>query len=212
MMGNKLNSMGDSGYCAPAGNAQTELTVNKSRFIGLLFPVETVDEAKQQVQRARKAFPGASHYVYAFRVGFGSSVIEGMSDDGEPAGTAGPPVLAVVRGSKVGDMLVVIIRYFGGIKLGIGGLVKAYTETAQQVVAEIKTIEKRDYSLLRLHLPYSLYQLLTLALPSFEAEIADQQFTHDVSLQIRLPASQVARFVHHCREISNGRVIPAPIQ
>jgi putative IMPACT (imprinted ancient) family translation regulator len=75
--------------------------------------------------------PNASHHVYAFRVGHGNSIIEGMSDDGEPTGTAGPPVLAVLRGTQIGDIIVIVTRYFGGTKLGTGGLVRAYPEAAQ---------------------------------------------------------------------------------
>lgn len=203
--------MSDKGYRVPAESAQVEHVISKSRFIGLLHPADSVDTVKQHLQATRVAFPSTSHYVYAFRVGFGSSVIEGMSDDGEPSGTAGPPVLAVIRGSNIGDMLVVVVRYFGGIKLGTGGLVKAYTETAQQVIAQAETVVKREYAVLQLHLPYSLYQPLTQAFPAYEAETVDQQFAEDVLLQVRLPASQMTAFVHYCRELSNGRVVPAPV-
>ena len=91
----------------------------------------TVKEAKAFLAAVRAEMPDANHHVYAYRVGFGNSVIEGMSDDGEPSGTSGPPVLAVLRGSGIGDVIVVVTRYFGGTKLGTGGLVRAYSDAAR---------------------------------------------------------------------------------
>ncbi len=99
----------------------------------------TVDEAKAFLAAVRAEMPDANHHVYAYRVGFGNSVIEGMSDDGEPSGTSGPPVLAVLRGSGIGDVIVVVTRYFGGTKLGTGGLVRAYSEGARAGLESLAT-------------------------------------------------------------------------
>ena len=106
------------GYHIPAEEHRVEIVVGKSRFITTVRYVETVDEAK------------ASHHVYAYRLGYGNSITEGLSDDGEPTGTPGPPAMAVLRGHDIGDVIVVITRYFGGRKLGKGGLVRALSSPA----------------------------------------------------------------------------------
>ena len=130
-----------TGYPVPAAPVEVELRFRNSRFIGAAGFAETVEAARQYIQAHRERFPDARHHVYAFAVGFGASVTCGMSDDGEPSGTAGRPVLTVVQGSGLGDTVVVVTRYFGGTKLGTGGLVKAYTETTQAAIA---LIERRD--------------------------------------------------------------------
>ena len=137
--------------------------------------------------------PDASHHVYAFRVGFGNSVVEGMSDDGEPSGTAGPPVLAVLRGTKLGDIVMVIVRYFGGTKLGTGGLVRAYTEAAQNGLASLTT----EYNIIKktigIDLPYSLYEKLKRLIQTYDAAIEDEIFDTKVTLIIKIPSTILKR-------------------
>ncbi|MCX7792579.1 MAG: YigZ family protein, partial [Chloroflexaceae bacterium] len=115
-----------SRYPIPAGRARAELLVLNSRFVATAGPAPDVEAAKAFIAAIRQELPGASHHCYAFLAGHGASVIAGMSDDGEPAGTAGRPMLAVLRGSGLGDVVVVVTRYFGGALLGTGGLVRAY--------------------------------------------------------------------------------------
>ena len=132
-----------SGYPVPSGICQTEpCSFKNSRFIGTAGPAASVAAAQEFINSIRDRYPDASHHAYAFSVGFGATVTEGMSDDGEPSGTAGRPVLAVVKGSGLGDVAVVVSRFFGGTKLGTGGLVRAYTQTAQQVLGELQTTRK----------------------------------------------------------------------
>ena len=111
-------------YLLPAEEVRRELTVSNSRFIATLAPVSSVNEAKAFVARIRKEFADASHNVPAYIIGGGNSITEYCSDDGEPSGTAGRPALAVLRGSGLGDVAVVVTRYFGGTLLGKGGLVQ----------------------------------------------------------------------------------------
>src|SRR3954469_1102863 len=113
-------------YRIPAATTRIENEVSRSRFIATLANAPSFQEARDFIASIRAEMPDANHHVYAFKVGYGSSVIEGMSDDGEPSGTAGPPVLAVLRGADIGDAVLVVTRYFGGTKLGTGGLVHAY--------------------------------------------------------------------------------------
>lgn len=139
-----LPAMSSKRYPIPAGEVRIELHVKNSRFIGRAGYTPNVAEAKAFIEKVKAEEPGCTHAVYAFAIGHGAAVTHGMSDAGEPSGTAGRPALAVVKGSGLGDVTVVIVRYFGGTKLGTGGLVKAYTETAQAVLAALPVTERSN--------------------------------------------------------------------
>jgi len=145
-------------YYRPAARNRTEIEILRSRFITTLERTETTEEARHFISEIRGEMPDASHHVYAFRVGYGNSVIEGMSDDGEPSGTSGPPTLAVLRGSDIGDIAVVTTRYFGGTKLGTGGLVRAYTESAKEALATLALDQKAPKLQIGLDIAYSTYE------------------------------------------------------
>ena len=121
-------------YFVPLSEVRREHTVANSRFISTLAPVFSIDEARAFMARIRNEFSDATHNVPVYIIGGGNTVTEYFSDDGEPSGTSGKPALAVLRGSGLGDAALVITRYFGGTLLGTGGLVKAYTESAQLAV------------------------------------------------------------------------------
>ncbi|MEL6310076.1 MAG: YigZ family protein, partial [Chloroflexota bacterium] len=129
-------------YNRPAERTRIEITVINSRFITTIERADTVEDARAFINEIRAEMPDANHHVYAFRIGYGNSITEGMSDDGEPSGTSGPPSLAVIKGTEIGDVVLVTTRYFGGTKLGTGGLVRAYTESAQTAFAQLKTERK----------------------------------------------------------------------
>ena len=131
-------------YSIPLAEIRREHIVVNSRFIATLVPVLSVDEARAFIARIKKEFADASHNVSAYIIGGGNTVAEFCSDDGEPSGTSGKPALAVLRGSGLGDVAVVVTRYFGGTLLGTGGLVKAYTESTQLVVNEIGRASCRE--------------------------------------------------------------------
>src|SRR6478672_1372878 len=142
----------------PAAPANAEIRVSNSRFIAHAAPAATVEEARAFLAAIRGALPDATHHVYAYRIGHGATTTEGQSDAGEPSGTAGRPVLAVLRGSGLGDVTVVVSRYFGGTLLGTGGLVRAYGEAAKAVLAIVQHAEKIDRRELSITLPYAAYE------------------------------------------------------
>jgi len=129
-------------YPIPAKETRVEIMVVNSRFIATLAPVFTVEEAKAFVSRIKDEFSDATHNVPAYVVGHGNSVIAHANDDGEPAGTAGRPALAVLQGSGLGDAGVVVTRYFGGTKLGTGGLVRAYSDAVRAVLEAAPRAER----------------------------------------------------------------------
>ena len=142
-------------YPVPAEIIRNETIVVNSRFIASLGPVFNVEEAKEFIANIRAEFADASHNVPAYLVGFGSSVTAHCSDDGEPSGTAGRPALSVLQGSGLGDAVVVVTRYFGGTKLGTGGLVRAYSDAVKAVLAVTPHAEKVPTHIVMIVIPYS---------------------------------------------------------
>jgi len=195
-------------YRIPAEVHRIETEVARSRFIATVAPVGTVEEAKAFLAQIRAEMPDASHHVYAFRVGHGQTVTEGMSDDGEPSGTSGPPVLAILRGSGLGDIIVVVTRYFGGTKLGTGGLVRAYSEATHTALNSLKTEEKIEKRLLGIDMPYSLYQPIKKLVEEHNGVIEDETFTADVAIMAMFAVPDIEPFVLAVRDASAGQVEP----
>jgi len=195
-------------YRVPSGRHRLEIVVARSRFIATADNVPSVDATRAFLADVRAEMPDATHHVYAFRVGFGNSVTEGMSDDGEPSGTAGPPALAVVRGVGIGDVMVVITRYFGGTKLGTGGLVRAYSEAARGVLRELPTEEKIPRCTLLIEMPYSLYAQVKRLLLEYRAAVLDERFTADVAVTASVALADADRLSAQVVDLSGGKVAP----
>lgn len=195
-------------YFIPIGRQRTENLIVNSRFITTVGYVRNTDEVKAFLHQIRAEMPDADHHVYAFRIGYGNSTIEGMSDDGEPSGTAGPPVLAVVRGTTLGDVIVVVTRYFGGTKLGTGGLVRAYTESTKIALGSLQTEEKIEKALLGMEAPYSYYEQIKRLIYEYHGVIEDETFTVDVTILARFALIEVDRFSYALQELTAGQVTP----
>ncbi len=193
------------GYLVPRESQRHTLTVVNSRFVTSICHIDTVKAARDSLATIRAEMPDASHHVYAFRVGHGKSVTEGMSDDGEPSGTAGPPVLAVLRGSDIGDILVVVTRYFGGTKLGTGGLVRAYSEATRQGLSRLNTEYKIDRQMLGFEVSYALFEQVRQLVNRFDGEIRDTEFGARVTIFARFPVATSPAFAQALRELSAGR-------
>ncbi len=176
-----------------------------SRFITSIRRVDSVVAARAQLAAVRAELPDASHHVYAFRVGFGNSVTEGMSDDSEPRGTAGPPVLAVLRGTEIGDILVVVSRYFGGTKLGTGGLVRAYSEAARRGLAALETERKIEWDTLGIDISYALFEQVKRLIAQYDGIITGTDFAGSVTIYARFPHNTTAAFSEGLLELSAGR-------
>lgn len=197
-----------SKYRIPAATIRTETEVSKSRFIATVGMAENAADAHAFIAAIRAEMPDASHHVYAFRAGYGSSVTEGVSDDGEPTGTSGPPILNVLRGSEIGDLVIVVTRYFGGIKLGTGGLVRAYSDAARSALAILTTREKIELCQLGLTIPYSLYERVKQLAEHHVATIDDEAFEAEITLFVTLPVEQVNGFTVALRDLSAGKIEP----
>lgn len=200
----------ESRYPIPAAPARAEIVVSNSRFIANAAHTPSVEEAKRFIADIRAAWSDASHHCYAYLVGYGASVIAGMSDDGEPTGTAGRPMLAVLRGANLGDTTVVITRYFGGNLLGTGGLVRAYGDAVKAALAVLPRSERVLLRELRIRVSYGGYAAARRVLEAHNATFDNEEFAADVSIRARLPADACQRCIADLAEQSAGQAIIEP--
>lgn len=190
----------------PAIRRRTEISVLNSRFIASIGPVFSVEEARTFIHDIRNEFKDATHHVPAFLIGHGASVIAHSSDDGEPSGTAGRPALTVLQGSGLGDVVVVVTRYYGGTKLGTGGLVRAYTDAVKEVLFQLPLAEKVATDLVMVVVPYHLFEQTRLLSQKFQGLILDEDFGADVTLTIQFLQSKLSSFNQELKELSRGQI------
>ena len=193
-------------YSVPLTEIRRELVVVNSRFISTLAPAFSIDEARAFMARIKHEFADASHNVPVYIIGGGNTVTEYFSDDGEPSGTSGKPALAVMRGSGLGDAVLVITRYFGGTLLGTGGLVKAYTESAQLVVNAVGRGQRVPVHIVMIALPYNLLERLRLVVTRQRGEVLGEDFAADITMTVRLPIDSFESFQNDLRELSAGKL------
>lgn len=164
-----------------------------------------MDAARAFIASIREEMPDATHHVYAMKIGFGASVTEGMSDDGEPSGTSGPPVLALLRGSEIGDVVVVVTRYFGGTKLGTGGLVTAYSNAAREALAAVELEPRVDRERVCLNVSYPIYERVKQLVDECEGIIEREDFGVDVHVEAAIAVERIDEFAEKTREVSAGK-------
>ena len=192
-------------YLVPARELEIEARVLNSRFISSIRAAQSRKEAERYLDAIQKRYPDAAHHVPAFIIGHGSTVLAHTSDDGEPSGTAGRPALSVLKGSGLGDTVLVITRYFGGTKLGTGGLVKAYGDAAREAVRQVPKARKIKADLLQADLEYSVYEHLLKIIRDHGGSIQQQTFQADVSLIFLLPRGAFSDFQRQFNTLTRGQ-------
>ncbi|OGA63242.1 MAG: IMPACT family protein [Burkholderiales bacterium RIFCSPHIGHO2_01_FULL_64_960] len=185
-----------------AAPAHSEIIIKKSRFIGCVQPMVDRASAQATVDALWKQHPGAAHICWALLAGGQSAAV----DDGEPGGTAGRPMLDVLRHQDLEGVLATVVRYFGGVKLGAGGLVRAYTDTIAQALLTAPKVTLQRMKTLQCHVPYALEGLLRREIEAAGAELINVQHGTLVTLQLRLPEAQAAAFVLRINNSGQGRV------
>lgn len=190
-------------YLVPTRDADAEFVERRSRFIGHIFCTETEEEALACLKRMREKYWDATHNVYAYIIRDGATR---FSDDGEPGGTAGMPVLQVLQREGMFNVTCVVTRYFGGILLGAGGLVRAYAHSAKIALDEAGKSMKRVWTNVYLPCPYSWYERIKLEVAAFGGIIRSTDFGADVSLDLLLPEVQVKPFLERVTDISAGTI------
>ncbi len=189
----------------PSERTRTDIRVSNSRFIASLAPADSVEAARAFIADIRTEMPDASHHVYAYIIGHGATITLGMSDDGEPSGTAGRPVMAVLQGSDLGDVVLVVTRYFGGTLLGTGGLVHAYGDAARAVLAITPREQKIERCILVVTVPYAAYETVRRLAEAHAGSMADETFAADVTLHVLLPVDESEAFTDAVRDATAGQ-------
>ncbi len=196
-----------SRYPIPAATFRCEIEVKHSRFIATIEPTDTPDAALSFISRIKQEFPDATHNCWAYLIGPpGSTDRIGLSDDGEPHGVAGKPMLTTIQHGGIGDITAVVTRYFGGTKLGMGGMVKAYTQAVKTALEQLTVTEKISWIELSIKIGYPLLDNIERLLPEFEVELIDKQFTEQIRLDLKLPEENLSRLQTRLTDLSSGQI------
>lgn len=195
-----------SGNLVPASRFSTESWVKNSHFIATIGPAFSVTEAREFIAEINQDYRDATHNVPVYVIGFGSSITAHSSDNGEPSGTAGKPALSVLMGSGLGDTVIVITRYFGGTKLGTGGLVKAYSNAARDGVEGVPKAKKLSVHQASVTCPYNLYERLLRLIKLNKGLHIKESYTELVRIDFSLPISHVQTLQTAVSELSNGQL------
>lgn len=190
-------------YLVPTGYGEDEFIEKKSRFIGRVWQVETEEEALAKIQEMKKQYYDASHNCWAYVIRDGAMR---FSDDGEPGGTAGNPMMQVLQREELFNVVCVVTRYFGGVLLGAGGLVRAYAKGAKIAIDAAGKSMKRVWSVLYVPCPYNFYERVKLEVEAFGGIIRDTQFGAEVELEILIAQSQTQAFFDKLTDMTAGTV------
>lgn len=191
-------------YLVPAGTGEAEFTEKRSRFLGRVFPAETEEEARACIERMKKQHYDARHNCWCFRLK--QTGAERYSDDGEPQGTAGQPMLNVFQREEVWNVCCVVTRYFGGILLGAGGLVRAYTQSAKDALDAAGLARMQRWTAMELPCPYARFEEVRREVARFGGVEESVDYGADVLLSVLIPAGDAARFAAHLLDASAGTV------
>ncbi len=190
-------------YLVPSEYGEDEFIEKKSRFIGRIWPVETEEEALARIQEMKKKHYDATHNCWAYIIRDGAVR---FSDDGEPGGTAGMPMLQVLQREGLFNAVCVVTRYFGGILLGAGGLVRAYTKGAKIAVDAAGKSMKRVWTVLYVPCPYSFYERVRLEAEGFGGIIRKADFGAEVELELLFPEAKTQEFLDRLTDMTAGTV------
>jgi uncharacterized YigZ family protein len=198
----------DARYVIPARTHRIEHVIERSRFIATVGRAGTTDEASAFVRAVSDEFPDATHNCWAYVVGApGSTGRIGMSDAGEPHGTAGRPMLTVLLHSGVGDVVAVVTRYFGGVKLGTGGLARAYAGAVKEALESLPRGERVTWAALVIRVDYAAVTVLQQQLARHEAQVDEERYTDAVTYRVRVPAPRADALRAALADATTGRAV-----
>jgi len=195
-------------YQVAANEVIEETVVNRSRFICYLFPCDSNNAAKESIKKIQMLHPQASHHCYAFvHAHPKDSQCYGFSDDGEPSGTAGRPMLSVLQGSYIGEICAIVVRYFGGTKLGTGGLQRAYSASVRQAIELLETKTKIPMVRKTIACQYTQVNDVVRLIDRFSGKIIEQHFQTEVSFVVELPIEQLKSIENQLQTLSSGQLV-----
>ncbi len=195
-------------YKVPAAALTSTLEIKRSQFITCVDHTQGVDSALAFIESRRTRYPDANHHCYAYVAGSPDDIYQvDKSDDGEPRGTAGKPMLNVLQHSGMGEITVVVVRYFGGVKLGAGGLVRAYTQCVSTALGELETLDFVRKTTIELTLPYTLLDRVEHWLKSTAIDTLEKRFDTSVHLSLAVPATELDSVRDTLAELGQGAII-----
>jgi uncharacterized YigZ family protein len=182
-------------YRTVSGLSVSKLTVKNSRFIGLARCVTSKGDMEEFLRYAMEEYPRASHYCYAYSVGLGEEKTEYSTDAGEPINSAGPPILSAIRGSGLENVGCIVVRYFGGIKLGVGGLIRAYGRCARECLANAKVETRILRRTLRINVPYDKISPVINLVKRLQGEVKEITYAESAVIRIELRRRDVPQLI-----------------
>ena len=192
----------DDEYITIRGISRAEINIKKSRFIGLLASVNTEQEAMDFVRNVRTEFLDATHHCYAFTIGSGAKRLFRSNDAGEPTNSAGKPILSAIESSGLQDVICVVVRYFGGIKLGIGGLIRAYSQTARECLKNAERVINVASTELHIHIPYKHIGAVISLVNRMKGRVLSVDHGEKILATVNLRNSMVSAFKKQVKSIS----------
>ena len=195
-------------YFIPQGPAEAEQVIKRNRFICYVQRAVDKSAAQEFINQIKSDHPGARHWCWAYIAGNPKSTTDiGMTDDGEPHGTAGKPMLSVLQYSDIGEIAAIVVRYSSGIKLGTGGLVRAYQSSVQLALDELDTVEKIDMVYVDVQYPYNCEEGVRNFSSSNSLEIINVEYLNNVRVKLKLPARDKQCLMDELQDVVNGRAI-----
>lgn len=192
-------------YLTPKNPLRRQFNEQGSKFIATLAPAENEEQAKLIIIDISREYPDATHHAYAYRIGAATGLIEKASDDREPAGTAGPPMLQILQGHNISDAIVVATRYFGGTKLGIGGLTRAYRDCARLNIEDAVLVIREPFITYHFKTTYEDYGAVTRLVEAHEGKVIAVEYSDDVAGTVTLPARLTEAFSSGFESACRGR-------
>jgi len=192
-------------YFTIATPIQHKITRKKSRFIALLSPVESADDVQRQLEDARKAYHDATHYCHAFRFLDDDVIVEGSSDAGEPSGSAGLPMLHQLSGKNLANTLAIVVRYYGGTNLGVGGLIRAYSGAVSEALEQAHIVTRAIMARITIRFPVEVNSSVMSTIHRYSAHIESMAYQRSARIEITLPPSQVETFRSALTEATGAR-------
>ena len=197
-------------YITVRAEAKDEIVIQKSRFIGYAAPCETEEQALAFLRRIREAHRDARHHCYAYVIGLNAGVMR-YSDDGEPGGTAGLPMMDVLKNEKTVNCCVVVVRYFGGILLGTGGLVRAYTQGCKIALQAAGLVRMERSEIIRCRVSYPVWNTVQYALQKMPGQTGNVEYSQEVSFMLTARKKDSETAVMQLRNLTDGRIECEPV-
>lgn len=185
---------------------ESEIVEKKSRFLGKIKPVETEEEAIAYIESLKKEYWDARHNCFAYIIGTKGEIVR-CSDDGEPSGTAGKPMLEVLQNHQLRNVVAVVTRYFGGVLLGTGGLVRAYTQATQEALNEAQVATMTPMSVMMVQTDYNAIGKIKYVLAQEETPVLNEEYAADVVVTMAVPLTEKERMVKKLTEVTNGKAV-----